>query len=123
MKRLELNAMDSSDLVMLFARIAVAQDEADLGGQMARYKRLFAEMMDVCNELKSRAGDQRRKLTELFTHPNMHVRLQAANLTLAVAPVEAREQLEAIVSANWFPQSGDAGMTIRGLEDGTFKPE
>ncbi len=45
------------------------------------------------------------------------------NAASSVAPVEAREQLEAIVSANWFPQSGDAGMTIRGLEDGTFKPE
>jgi hypothetical protein len=52
----------------------------------------------------------------------MQVRLKAAIHTLAVAPVEARQQLEAIATSNWYPQAGDAGMTIRGLDDGTFRP-
>lgn len=122
MKRLALNTMGTPDLITLFAQIVVAQDEADLGGQRAKYNCLFAKMMDVSNELKRRDGDQRRQLVVLFAHPNLHVRLQAASLTLAVVPVEARQQLEAIVAAKWFPQSADAGMMLRGLEDGTFKP-
>jgi len=50
------------------------------------------------------------------------VRLQAAKLTLAVAPVEARSQLEDIVKLQWFPQSGDAGMSLWNLDRGVFKP-
>jgi hypothetical protein len=114
--------MTVDDLVNLFAMIVVAQDEADLGGEIAKFNRLFDRMMEVSNELKSRDGDQRVQLLKLFRHPNMQVRLQAAKLTMAVAPVEARAQLEAIASSDWFPQAGDAGMSLRNLDRGIFKP-
>jgi hypothetical protein len=58
----------------------------------------------------------------LFNHPNMQVRLKAAVETLAVAPYEARLQLRAIADSQWFPQAGDAGMTLRGIDDCSFKP-
>jgi len=122
MKRIALNDMSAADLVKLFADIAVAQDEADLGGQIAKFNRLFRKMMDVSNELKRREGDQRILLLALFKHPNVQVRLQAAKLTLAVAPGEARAQLEEIVELRWFPQSGDAGMSLRSLDRGVFQP-
>jgi hypothetical protein len=80
-------------------------------------------MMDVSNELKRREGDQRIHLLDLYTHENVHVRLQAAKLTLAVAPSEARAQLRAIVDLQWFPQSGDAGLSLRHLERGLYKPD
>lgn len=115
--------MATPELVALFAKIVVGQDEALLGNQIARFNRLFGAMTEIADELKSRDGDQRSALLSLFEYPNMQVRLQAAKLTLAVAPVQAREQLEAIASSKWFPQAGDAGMCLSFLDDGTFKPK
>lgn len=122
MKRTALEKMPTEDLVELYSKIGVAQDEADLGVEIAKYNRLFRRMMDVANELKRREGDQRAALVRLFSHPNMQVRLQAAKETMAVAPVEARKQLEAIAASKWFPQAGDAGMSLWNLDNGVFKP-
>ena len=123
MKRISLSTMTVQDLVYLFSQIVLAQDDALLGAEYAKFNRLFDRMMDVSNELKSREGDQRVKLLPLFKHPSMQVRLQAARLTMAVAPVEARAQLQAIADSNWFPQAGDAGMSLLNLDRGVFKPE
>ncbi len=79
-------------------------------------------MMEVSNELKGRPGDQRRALMTLYDHPNMQAQLQAAKLTLAVAPDEARRKIEFIASSGWLPQSGDAGMCLFNLDRGIFKP-
>ena len=46
--------MTTSDLVERFAQIGVAQDRALLGGEIAKFNRLFQQMMDVANELKAR---------------------------------------------------------------------
>lgn len=122
MKRIALTDMSPADLVKSFAVIVVAQDEALLGGRIAKFNRLFDKMTDVSKELKRREGDQRILLLDLFKHPNVQVRLQAAKHTLAVAPAEARAQLEEIVELQWFPQSGDAGMSLWNLDRGIFKP-
>jgi hypothetical protein len=122
MKRVVLGEMTAKGLVELFAQIVVAQDRALLGRERAKFNRLYQQMEDVANELKTREGDQRRLLVELFNFPNMQVRVQAAKLTLAVAPVEARKQLEAIAATHWFPQAGDAGMCLDNLDAGRFKP-
>ncbi|ACF00620.1 conserved hypothetical protein [Rhodopseudomonas palustris TIE-1] len=122
MSKQDLHQMATSDLVALFAKIVVGQDDALLGNQIARFNRLFGVMIEISEELKSRDGDQRTTLLSLFEYPNMQVRLQAAKLTLAVAPVEARQQLEAIACSKWFPQAGDAGMCLDLLDNGTFKP-
>jgi hypothetical protein len=58
----------------------------------------------------------------LYDHPNVQVRLNAANATLAVAPQEARNLLEKIANSNLFPQAGDAGMALVGLKRGSYKP-
>ena len=122
MKRTSLDKMSAADLVERFGQIVVAQDEALLGGETTKFKRLYGQMMGVVDELKSREGDQRVELLKLFHYPNMQVRLQAARLTMAVAPVEARAQLEAIAASKWFPQAGDAGMSLWNLDNGVFKP-
>ena len=59
---------------------------------------------------------------ELYNYPNMQVRVQAAKLTLAVAPVAARQEPEAIAETHWMPQAGDAGMSLSNLDRGIFKP-
>ncbi|NEW99972.1 DUF2019 domain-containing protein [Rhodopseudomonas sp. BR0G17] len=123
MRKPDLHGMATPDLVAPFARITVDQDDALLGNQIARFNRLYGVMAEIADELKSRDGDQRTALLSLFEHPNMQVRLQAAKFKLAVAPVEARRQLEAIASSKWFPQAGDAGMCLSFLDDGTFKPK
>ena len=122
MKRISPGTMSVADLVELFAKIVVAQDAALLGGENTKFNRLFSKMMEVSNELKKRDGDQRTELTRLFVYPNMQVRLQAAKLTLTVAPAEARAQLQAIADSDWFPQAGDAGMSLLNLDRGVFKP-
>src|SRR5436190_20032966 len=122
MKPVDLGATSSKDLVEHFTEIVVAQDRALLGGVTTKFNRLFRQMMDVANELKGREGDQRRLLLQLFEFPNMQVRLQAAKLTLAVAPVEARRLLQTIADSNWMPQAGDAGMSLSNLDRGVFKP-
>jgi hypothetical protein len=122
MKRISLAEMNTDDLVELFAQIVEAQDEALLGGENAKFNRLFGRMMEVSDELKSRDGDERRHLLQLFDSPNMQVRLQVAKLTMAVAPIEARAQLQAIADSQWFPQALDAGMSLWNLDRGVFKP-
>ena len=122
MKRIELTNMKTDDLVSLFAQIGEAQDAALLGGEYAKFNRLYDRMAAVSNELKQREGDQRRALQVLYEFKNMQVRLKAAIHTLAVAPVEARAQLQAVADSKWFPQAGDAGMSLVALDDGTFKP-
>lgn len=118
----ELQSLTANELVNRFTQVVVAQDEALLGGKRTKFKQLFWQMMDVANELKRREGDQRRLLTQLFLYPNVQVQLQAAKLTLAVAPIEARQKLEAIAATHWMPQAGDAGMSLSNLDRGVFKP-
>src|SRR5947209_797845 len=122
MKKVDLGSISSKDLVERFTEIVVAQDRALLGGEHSKFNHLFRQMIDVANELKGREGDQRRLLLQLFEFPNMQVRLQAAKLTLAVAPVEARRLLQTIADSNWMPQAGDAGMSLSNLDRGVFKP-
>jgi uncharacterized protein YdcH (DUF465 family) len=122
-----LSAMTIDQLVEQFAKIGIAQDKAlwdSLGtDNYSRFSRLFAEMNDVDNELRSRGRNARLALTQLYTHKNTQVRLKAAKRTLGVAPVEARKIIEEISKSNLFPQAGEAGMTLDSLEQGIFKPD
>ncbi|WP_458756637.1 DUF2019 domain-containing protein [Afipia sp. TerB] len=122
MKKVDLSSATANELVQRFADITTEQDRALLGGKIVKFNRLYDRMQEVCDELKRRPGDQRRELIALFDFPNMQVRLQAARLTLAVAPIEARAQLQAIADSNWMPQAGDAGMSLWNLDRGVFKP-
>jgi hypothetical protein len=122
MKQVVLSELTPSELVRHFADITLAQDVADRHGEYTKYNRLFTRMMEVARELGSREGDQRIQLLQLYTHPNMQVRTQAAILTLAVAPIEAQAQLRAIVDSKWFPQAAEAGFCLQGFERGEFKP-
>ncbi len=122
MKRAALGDATVEELVRHFEAIALDQYEAQLDDDTARYSRLFRQMDDVKEELKRRLGDQRRALMVLYVHPNVEVRLKAAKATLAVAPEEARSLIEVIAKSHEFPQAGDAGMTLRALDQGIFKP-
>lgn len=122
MKKGLLRDMAAAELVELFALHALEQDKALLWDDTAKFRLLYRHMEEIEQELKSRPGDQRQRLLDLFQHENIQVRLKAAEATLAGAPEKARQMLEMIASSLKFPQAGHAGMTIAGLDDGTFKP-
>ncbi len=116
-----MSSLSNTELVKLFVVLALDQDEALLAWDSKKANRLFWEIREIAHELRSRLGDQRRELLSLYAHENPQVRLKAAESTLAVAPGEARQVLEDLRAING-PQSLDAGMLVRGLDDGSFKP-
>jgi hypothetical protein len=118
----DLPRLTTEQLIARFVQISSAQDDALLYEDIDKFNRLFDEKTAILEELKARPGDQRRMLLELYSHPNMQVRLNAVKATLAIAPAIARGALEEIRSRKDVPQGGDAGMTIRALESGVFKP-
>jgi phage pi2 protein 07 len=122
MKHARLQAMTVDELVDRFAEIGIAQDQALLYNEISKFTKLYWQMKDVDTELRGRGDDARRTLPRLYNHPNMQVRLQAAARTLAVAPHAARQVIVSISESNWFPQAGEAGMTLSNLDSGIFKP-
>lgn len=117
-----LQEMSAEQLVERFATIGVQQDQALLGNELGKFNKLFQQMKEVREELKSRPGDQRRLLLRLYYHANAQVRLKAAVATLAVAPEAARNLIETIANSRKYPQAGDAGMALDALDRGIFKP-
>jgi hypothetical protein len=123
MKRIKLSDLTTEQLVQQFTALAVRQDMALLSRAHSDANKIYLKIDAIKNELKSRPGDQRFALLPLFNHKNMQVRLKAAHATLAIAPEEARAQLEAIRQSGWQPQALDAGMSIRNLDQGIYKPK
>jgi ParB-like chromosome segregation protein Spo0J len=121
-KTAKLHDLSTDQLVESFIEVCLAQDEALLDGEIAKFNRLFDNMRDVVEELRSRAGDQRQALLPLYKHPNLQVRLKAATNTLAVARDEAQKLLRMIANSGEYPQAGEAGMTLANIERGIFKP-
>jgi hypothetical protein len=122
-KRSNLSDLTVAELVSRFAAIGIEQDKALLWGEIAKFNRLFDQMAAIRDELKARPEDQRSALLALFEHPNMQVRLQAAKVTLAVAPDAARTMLERIKGWGRQPQAGNAGMCLWNLDRGVFVPK
>ena len=89
--------------------------------EIAEFNRLYGQMDAVKKELKSRPGDQRRALLTLYDHPNIQVRLTAAEGTLAVAPEAAQRIASKHQDSREYPQAADAGI-LWDLDRGIFKP-
>lgn len=118
----KLRSLTSEELKRLFEQLCILQYGDLEDNATASYNRRYNKILAIQNELKSRPGDQRRVLMSLFGHPNMQVRLTAAHANLAVDYIVARRELQAIVDEQWFPQSGDAGMTLWNLDRGFYRP-
>jgi hypothetical protein len=114
--------MSVRELVERFTDLALAQFQAELESDLAKQNKLIKQGWAIVGELKARAGDQRSALIRLYEHPNIQVRLNAARLTLAVAPTAAREVIQAIADSKKYPQAADAGMCLWALDQGIFKP-
>jgi ParB-like chromosome segregation protein Spo0J len=122
MKKVKLQDLSVKELIARFVDVGLAQDEALLYDELAKFSRLFEQMQEVVRELKRRPGDQRRALLDLYDHPNLQVRLKAAKNSLALAPEEGRRLLQAIADSREYPQAGEAGMSLDNLDLGIFKP-
>lgn len=116
-----ITSLTVNELIDRFAAIGVAQEEALLDNEAAKFNKLYRKKVAIETELRDRPGDQRRRLMALYDHPNMQVRLNAANSTRAVDMTKARAQLEAIATSKHFPQAGDAGMALWALDKGISK--
>jgi UTP-glucose-1-phosphate uridylyltransferase len=123
MRKPNLKEMTIDQLVERFAEIGIAQDDALWGSKYAMFNRLFDQMNEVDEELRSRGLGARLALLRLYNHRNIQVRLKAAKRTLGVAPIEARKLIEDVSKSGFYPQAGDAGMTLRALDEGIFKPD
>lgn len=118
----KLKSLSAEELKRLFERLCIQQYDALERNAIASYNKRYDIILAIQNELESRPGDQRRLLMSLFGHPNMQVRLTAAYANLAVDYIAARRELQAIVDSQWFPQAGDAGMTLWNLDRGFYRP-
>lgn len=121
MKGPKLENLDVAQLVERFTSIALEQYKAELYGEIAKYNRLYDELVVVREELKTRPGDQRRALISLYLHSNPQVRLKAALYSLAVAPAAARQVLQDISDRNEYPQAAYARQTLEALDRGDSK--
>ncbi len=126
----QLSEMSVDQLVERFAAIGEAQYQAleehedwIEDNPNLKFNRLFKQMNEVDNELRARGRDARLALQRLYSHPNIQVRLKAAVSTLGVAPEGARQVIQKIADTDWFPQAGDAGMTLFALDDAIFRPD
>jgi hypothetical protein len=117
-----LHELSAVELVERFAAASLGQFQAELEGDIAKQNEFVRQSIAVTDELKSRPGDQRSALIKLYDHPNVQVRLNAARLTFAVAPVAAREVIQAVKESKQYPQAMDAGMCLWTIEQGIFKP-
>lgn len=122
MRRINLQDATIEALLERYVDIGAQQDEALLDQDTRRFNRLFDRMIEVEQELASRGKDARLQLLTLYEHPNAQVRLNAIKETLAVAPKRARMALKELAESVDYPQAMDAGMSIDGLDDGSWKP-
>ena len=122
MNHTSIQRMSVDELVDRFSASAICQFESELESSVARQNKCVEEQMAIAVELKTRPGDQRAALLKLYSHPNVQVRLNAARLSLAVAPTAAREVIQAIKESKQYPQAMDAGMCLWALEQGILKP-
>ena len=123
MKPTEFEQMTMNELVDRFVEIGIAQDQALLYDDHKTFNRLYGQMDRVDGELRRRGPEARLALVSLYDHANIQVRLKAAVRTLGVAPTAARTVIQAIYDSRLQPQALAAGMTLRSLDSGAFKPD
>lgn len=118
----DLRTLSSGEIIRRFEQLCIEQYDAMERDELARVNRLVWRVHALEMELKSRPGDQRRLLMRLFGHPNMQVRLSAARANLAVDYPAARREMQGIVDSKWYPQAGDAGISLENIDSGFYRP-
>lgn len=115
MKQPSLAHLSTDELVDIFEQNAIEQGRVIFKEQVSKYKKVFGESDAIEAELEKRGPDALRALTRLYNNSNMQVRLQAAYMTVGVAPTEAQSVLENIARFGHVPQSANARAKLRKL--------
>lgn len=122
MKRENLQSLPIESLLARFEILCVEQYNSLEREEINIYNNRYDKVERIINELKSRPGDQRSKLSKFYDHENSQVALTAAEANLAIDYRSARKVIEEIAESGGMPQEGSAGMTLQFLDDGIFKP-
>ncbi|MFC6489180.1 DUF2019 domain-containing protein [Nitratireductor sp. GCM10026969] len=109
-------------LVQRFVDVCLAQDDALRNLDTRRYNKLYDQLTVVAEELKSRDGDQRHQLLELYSHPNAQVRLKAAIHTLTCDRDGALQVLQQIIDRKEQPQTPYAWGMLDAIREGRYVP-
>jgi len=121
-KNVSLKVMSLDELLERFEEICLVQGEVAIDYEEEAIKEInecYDALQAVHEELKARGVEARRGLMRFYDHYNPQVRLKAATLSYRVAPEPARRCLEALRDTKLLGQCLDAGMTLRGIDDGT----
>jgi hypothetical protein len=121
-KNVSLTAMSVDELLERFEEICLVEDEVTNDYEEEapkKYNECYDALQAVHEELKARGVEARRGLMRFYDHYNPQVRLKAATLSYRVAPEPARRCLEALRDTKLLGQRLAAGMTLRGIDDGT----
>lgn len=116
----KLTDLTTEQLVALYVELGLGQNSAEKSGKTPLFNRLAKRTFEIVQELQRRPGDERITLLQLYDHPDMQVRYNAARDTWFVANVNARQKLEEIRDSKWYPQAAYAGMQISIL-DGKYE--
>jgi hypothetical protein len=111
--------MPTAELVDLFEQLSLAEGEATASFQSARANRLIMRRRALLSEMRHRPGDARIALFVLYAHRHPQVRLNVAESTYALNPERAKSIIEEIAASRFQPWSGDAGMSLFALANGT----
>lgn len=116
--------MSNLSNVQIVARLvenSIKQGDAIENLRRSNIIRLYDRSQRLLDELRARPGDGRHDLFELYRHPNMQVRLNAAHWTYALDTPLARAALAAIRDSRKFPYAADAGLTLSLIDKGIGK--
>lgn len=121
MKRnVKLSDLTPEQLLQLYVNVGLAEDAADKRGRLQQSNRLAKQGFEIAAELGRRPGNQRLALLQLYGHPSMRVKYNAARDTWFAANTDSRKKLEEIRDSKWQPYCAEAAMQIRIL-DGEFE--
>lgn len=113
MTKARISEASVTELLDEYVRLSVERGRAlYLCQSSAMVNRLGDRIFDISDELKRRPGDQWSALIELFGHPDMYVRFNAATSLIGIVPGQARQVIQDIADARVFPLAGHAGMYL-----------
>jgi len=93
-----------------------------LYGEARDATRSYWKLKAAREEFRERGRWSEDDLDRLFNHPEMAVRYYTATGLFALDPIRARAIIEDVGVRAPMRLAGDARMTLRMLDDGSFKP-
>ncbi|HKX11032.1 MAG TPA: DUF2019 domain-containing protein [Stellaceae bacterium] len=122
MSDVQIETLLTEQLIERYVKVSLEQFDATQIDDDETYNELFDEISAISKVLRDRGGDAHRALLPLLDHENAQVRFNAAHDLLTIEPQRARAALEWVARWGPGPQRGSAGMSLRSLDSGQYKP-